>query len=477
MSTSQICWDAIVSSIESSQANRLSPDFEREKLLFYEMIMMNRQLLLFLLLGCLVTSMKGDTAEAYWPQWRGPSSNGTAPQADPPVRWSETENICWKIKLPGMGHSTPIIWADRIFLLAAIPFGEKREPVYTKVEGRHDNNPVNQKYRFVVMAISRKDGELIWQVTVREEYPHEGGHYTGSLVSNSPVTDGKHLYAFFGSRGLYCLDFEGNMVWQKDLGRMESRHAHGEGASAALHGEMLVVNWDHQKQSSLMAFNTRIGKQIWSVKRDEMTSWSTPLIVEHEGHPQVVVSATGAVRGYDLKDGSLIWECRGLSRNVVASPVAAEGMVYVANSYDWQALMAIRLDGAKGDITETTNVVWKLDRLTPYVPSPLLVGRTLFFMRHNQNILSMLDARTGKNISGPFRLGGIREVFASPVAAGGRVYITDRSGNTIVFRHHDKGLDFLGVNHLDDHFSASAAVVGKELYLRGEKHLYCIAEN
>ena len=279
-----------------------------------------------------------------------------------------------------------------------------------------------------------------------------------------------------GSRGLYCLDLKGKIVWQKDLGRMETRHAHGEGSSPALHGDTLVVNWDHQKQSRLMAFNTRIGKKIWEVQRDEMTSWSTPLIVEHGGKVQVVVSATGAVRGYDLKDGSVIWECRGLSRNVVASPVTENGVVFAANSYDWQAMLAIRLDGAKGDVTETDQVIWKLNRLTPYVPSPLLHDGTLIFLRHNQNILSMLDTKTGGNINGPYRLGGIREVFASPIAAGGHVYVADRSGNTIVMKQGKKSLDFVCVNRLEDKFNASPAAVGKELYLRGERFLYCIAE-
>lgn len=432
-------------------------------------------LLRLLVLFVWISAHAAADPDQHWHQWRGPLATGVSPTAKPPESWSEKTNVRWKKRLPGLGHSTPIIWGDRIFITSAVPFGPKRAPIYSRVEGAHDNFPVTQKHRFVVQSLARKDGRTIWEKTLWTGYPHEGGHFTGSLVSNSPITDGKQLYVFLGSRGLYALNFSGETIWRQNLGVMETRHAHGEGSSPALHGETLVINWDHQKQSHLMAFNTRIGKQLWKVKRDEMTSWSTPLIVEHEGKAQIVVSATGAIRGYDLKTGRVIWECKGLSRNVVASPVAAGGMVFAANSYDWQAMLAIDLRGAKGDITDSTNVVWKLSRLTPYVPSPLLYENTLFFLRHNQNILSQVDPKTGDNIAGPFRLGGIREVFASPVAADGRIYIADRSGNTIVFGYENRKLSFRSVNHLDDKFSASPALVGNELYLRGEKHLYCLA--
>ncbi len=417
-----------------------------------------------------------ESPNQFWPQWRGPLASGLAPTGNPPIQWSETNNIRWKIPLPGKGHSSPIIWKDRIFVTAAAPFGEQREPVYSKAPGAHDNFPVSQKHRFIVMAIARENGKILWQKTAHETIPHEGGHYTGSLASNSPVTDGINVYACFGSHGLYCFDFNGKPIWQKDFGKMHSRHAHGEGSSPALHGNTIVVNWDHEEQSFLTALDKHTGKQIWKVAREETTSWSSPLIVEHKGQVQVIVSATGKVRGYDLNSGKVIWECGGLSRNVVASPVAANGIVYAANSYDWQAMLAIRLEGAQGDITDTKQVIWKLNRLTPYVPSPLLYDDSLYFLRHNQNVLTHLDAKTGESRGGSYRLSGLREIFASPVAAANRIYISDRSGYTLVFGHGANPQP-LSMNHLDDSFSASAAIVDDEFYLRGEKHLYCIAEN
>ncbi len=414
-------------------------------------------------------------AGQYWPQWRGPLGSGVAPHANPPLEWSESKNIRWKLALPGTGHSTPIIWRDLLYITSAVPYGDSVDPKPSHAPGVHDYVAPTQRYKFVVIAINRTDGKIIWQRTLREELPHEGAHNTGSLASNSPVTDGEHLFAFFGSRGLYCMDMNGQVQWETDLGDMESLHAHGEGSSPALHGDTLIVNWDHEGQSFAVAFDKRTGEQRWKVQRNEASSWSTPLVVEHGAKAQVIISATNRLRSYDLATGDVIWECSGLSRNVVASPVAAHGMVYAGSSYDFQAMLAIRLDGAKGDITGTDHVVWTRDRLTPYVPSPLLYGETLYFLMHNQAVLSCLDSKTGQTLAGPFRLDGIRNVFASPVGAADCVYITDRSGTTLVLRH-GATREILAINRLDDSFSASAALVGSELYLRGQQNLYCIEE-
>ncbi len=411
-----------------------------------------------------------------WPQWRGPLANGVAPNADPPLSWSETNHVRWKLALPGKGHSTPIITGDRVYLTTAIPVGPAREPVYDHAPGTHDNVGVTHRHQFALLAVDRATGRVTWQKILREEFPHEGGHETGSLASNSPVTDGRRVYAFFGSHGLYCLDRDGTVVWSRDLGRMDTLHAHGEGSSPALQDGALVICWDHEGQSALYRFDAPTGRERWKVLRDEKTSWSTPLIVAQGGRTQVVVSATQKVRGYDFESGALLWECAGLSRNVVSSPVAGHGMVFAGNSYDWQAMLAIRLEGAKGEITGTDRVAWKLNRLTPYVSSPLLYGDTLYFLRHNQNILSRLDPITGQPRGEPLRLGDLRDfIFASPVGAAGRIYVTGRDGVTVVLRH-DRENAVIAVNKLDDVFSASPALAGRDLVLRGEKSLYCISE-
>lgn len=411
-----------------------------------------------------------------WPQWRGPLANGVSPNANPPIHWSETNNVRWKIALPAKGHSSPIVFGDSIYLLGAIPVGEAQKAVHDDAPGVHDSVPVTHRHQFIAFAVSRPDGGLSWKTTLREEWPHEGGHTTGSLASNSPVTDGENLYAFLGSRGLYCLDLKGALKWQKDLGRMKTLHAHGEGSSPVLYGNSLILCWDHEGDSFLYAFDKRSGKELWKVARDEKTSWSTPLVVEHAGKPQVIVSATKRVRGYDFATGTLIWECAGLTDNVVSSPVYSDGVVIAGNSYYQQAMLAIRLAGAKGDITATDRVAWKLNRMTPYVSSPLLYGDTLYFLRHNQNILSRLDPATGQPRGEPIRLEGINDfIFSSPVGAANHIYVTGRDGNTVVLRR-DRENSAVAVNHLDDSFNASAALASRELYLRGERFLYCIAE-
>ena len=419
--------------------------------------------------------VSGSRAQHNWPQWRGPQGTGVAPHADPPVRWSETQNIRWKIALPGRGHSTPIVWADRVFLTAAVPYGEALKPRYSGAPGAHDNLPITHRHEFVVLAVDRRDGNIIWQQTVNKELPHEGGHNTASLASHSAVTDGEHLFAFFGSRGLYCFDLDGQLEWKRDFGRMRTKHGHGEGSSPALHGEVLIVNWDHEGQSFVAALDKRTGAERWKLAREEVTSWASPIVVNHGGRPQVIISGTDRVRGYDLADGSVIWECGGLSANIVASPVAADGLVFAGSSYDKRALLAIRLDDARGDITGTDQVAWSRRRGTPYVPSPLLYDGGLYFLSHYQGVLTRVDATTGEDRPGSFRLGGIRNVYASPVAAADRVYITDQDGATLVITAGEKPR-VLALNQLDDTFSASAALVGREIFLRGQKYLYCIAE-
>ena len=413
-----------------------------------------------------------------WPAWRGPLANGVSPHADPPLKWSESSNVRWKLPLPGKGHSTPIVFADKVFVTAAVPVGEALPPVHDNAPGVHDSVPVTHRHQFVLYAINRADGKIAWQAKAREEFPHEGGHTTGSLASNSPVTDGNLVYAMFGSRGLYAYDFNGKLIWQKDLGRMHTLHSHGEGSSPVISGDDLIVVWDHEAagESYFYTFNKKTGEQRLKIARDEKTAWATPIVVEHQGVKQVVTSATKRIRSYNLKTGELIWEAGGLSQNVVSSPVAAFGMVFAGSSYDRQSMFGIRLDGAKGDITGTSNVAWQLSRSTPYVSSPLLYDDTLYFIRHNQNILSRMEPVSGKFRGEAIRLEGIRDfIFASPIGASGRIYIPARDGVTVVLSHDRTNVQ-LASNKLDDAFSASPAAVGKELYLRGEKFLYCIAE-
>ena len=404
---------------------------------------------------------------AQWGQWRGPLATGAAPKADPPVEWSETKNIRWKTKLPGLGHSSPVVWGSLVFVTTAEMTGAKKPFTGVTPDGAHNNmNPLFD-HQFAVMAIDRQTGAVVWRRTVATRQPHESTHESATWASNSPVTDGEHVLSFFGSNGLYCLDTGGRLLWSRDLGDMQVKHGHGEGASPLLHDETVVVNWDHEGASVIVALAKRTGEELWRQPRDEVTSWATPIVVTHDGQAQVVVSGTRRVRGYDLKTGAVIWEAGGLPGNIVASPVGADGMVLAAGSYEKQTLLAIRLTGAKGELTGTQQIAWQKSRSTPYVPSPLLYDGWLYYLRHYQGVLSRVNAKTGDEPSGPFRLGSVFNIYSSPVAAAGRIYVTDRNGKTLVMSN-DAEPKALTLNKLDDRFSASAALVGDAIFLRGE---------
>ncbi|MFP6854199.1 MAG: PQQ-binding-like beta-propeller repeat protein [Opitutales bacterium] len=409
-----------------------------------------------------------------WGQWRGPLATGTSPRGSPPIEWSEKKNVRWKTKIPGNGHASPIVWGNQVLVLSAIAHGDKL-PVAEQPPGAHNNDDPDRKVKFVVIALDRASGKTLWQTTVRDAQPHQSAHESGTWASASPITDGKRVYAFFGSNGLHCLSTQGKILWQKDFGEMEVKHGHGEGASPALHGNVLVVNWDHEGDSFLVALDAQTGKEKWRQPRDEVTSWATPIIIEVDGKHQAIVSGSTAIRGYDLMTGKVIWSCGGLSKNVVASPVAKDELLFAGSSYEKQAMVAIRLKGANGNLTSTDRVLWSRRQRTPYVPSLLLYRDHLYFLRHYQAILTRLEAKTGEEPSGPFRLPELLNLYASPVAAAGRIYLTDQQGVSLVLEAAAKP-KILGVNRLEESFNASAAIAGNELFLRGSKHLYCISE-
>jgi len=426
----------------------------------------------FLLLLCPFLTMGGQN----WTHWRGPRMNGNADGANAPVHWNEKTNVVWKTALVGKGHSTPVVWGDRIFVTSAADDGpEIEEPFRDKAPGSHNNLMVTHRQKFLVSAYDRESGKELWQQVVHRALPHEGGHESGTLASASPSVDATHLVAFFGSYGLHVLDHQGNLVWQKQLGLMQSKHGHGEGSSPVLHDDLIAVNWDHEGQSFVAAFEKDSGKEAWRRKRDEKTSWASPIVVNQDGRKLLIVSGTKRIRAYDLKTGDDVWECGGLSDNVVASPVADQGYVFLGSSYDFQSMLAIRMEGAKGDITGTDHVIWSRRRTTPYVPSPLLYRGHLYFLRHYQNVMSRVEMISGKDAGGPFRLSGLRGIYASPVAVDGRIYVTDRSGLTLVFSAEAEPT-LLASNQLDDSFSASLVLVDESIFLRGEKYLYRIAE-
>ncbi|MCX6347916.1 MAG: PQQ-binding-like beta-propeller repeat protein, partial [Candidatus Aureabacteria bacterium] len=347
-----------------------------------------------------------------WPAWRGPEANGVARNADPPVKWDEKTNVKWKVEIPGSGHASPIVWKDRVFVLTSIPSGEKsgsgdQKPAGAAIPGIPMKNPGGVR-KFEVLCLDRKDHSTVWRRTVAEKAPHAATHADGSWASGSPVTDGERLYAFFGSNGLYCLDMNGKPLWEKDLGQMKVRFNFGEGSSPVLCGDRLIVNWDHEAGSFIVAFDKKTGDPLWKSPREEATSWATPMVVDVGGKPQVITSATKAIRSYDPATGAVIWECGGMTQNVIPSPATGGGMAYMMSGYKGNALLCVDLSKAKGDITNSPAILWKHDRDTPYAPSPLLYDNMLYFLKSNIEELSCFDAKTGKPHFNAQKLEGLK---------------------------------------------------------------------
>ncbi|HEU4691130.1 MAG TPA: PQQ-binding-like beta-propeller repeat protein [Vicinamibacterales bacterium] len=410
--------------------------------------------------------------ERFWPQWRGPHATGVSRHATPPIEWSETKNVRWKVEIPGRGSSSPVVWGDHLFLLSAVPVGVDGPASH---QSRSTMQP-RDVHRFIVLAIDRRTGRVRWERIAQEERPRAPSMKDGTWASSSAITDGSRVFAFFESSGLYAYNMDGSLLWQKRFGNKQMFAEVGEsGSTPVLYGDRLVVVWDHQGESFIVALDARTGAELWRKSRDEVDSWATPLVVTHEGRAQVVTAAEKRLRSYDLATGDIVWESNGLTMNPIPSPVSEGGLLFAMSGFKGNRLSAIRLAEAKGDISGGKANAWTLDRDTPYVPSPLLYDGLLYFLKSNAGILSVFDANTGRPHYQAQRLNGIPEVYSSPVAAQGRVYITGRDGTTAVLRQGPR-FEMLARNTLDDGFDASAALVDGHIYLRGYRYLYDIAE-
>lgn len=427
-------------------------------------------LLLFLFVQLLPGQADYPEATGNWPKWRGPFETGVAPGGNPPITWGEGRNIRWKTDIPGTGNATPIVWEEQVILLSAVK---------TDVPARSGESNMNQQdadfiHKFQVISVDRNSGKIKWATTVREEAPFSQTHEYGSWASNSPVTDGEHIFAYFGSHGLYCLKMDGTLVWERDLGRMEKVMNFGEGSSPSLFREKLILLRDHEGPSSLLALDKSSGRTIWEVGRDEISSWATPLIVTFRGNPQVVTSATNKVRSYSIDEGELLWECTGMTRNVIPSPMYADGMVYLLSGYRGNSVMAIDLSKASGDLSGTDAIVWKYEMNTPYTPCGILMDGRIYFLKTNNGYLTCLDAKNGREYYSSARLEGISNIFTSPVAVRDRIYIVGTNGTTCVVQSGDS-FKILAQNNLEDEFYASPVISGDELLIRGVHSLYCIS--
>ena len=413
-------------------------------------------------------------SKSNWSQWRGPLATGAAEKGNPPVEFSETKNLKWKTPIPGKGHATPVVWKKNIIVQTAIPTAEMGDSTLKGEPSRMPGTSTNFVQDFKVILIDRETGKIKWEKTVAKEMPIEDTHKLGSWASNSPCTDGDFIYAYFGSRGIFCLDFEGNIIWQKDFGQILKVMNFGEGESPFLYKDRLFFQWDSEDQSFMVDLDKKTGEEVWRVDRDEKSSWATPFAVEVNGKVQVITSATNQVRSYDYNTGEILWTSSGLTRNVIPNPVFADGILYVMSGFRGNALQAIDIAKAKGDITGSDAILWTYNQDTPYTPCPLLMDGKLYFLRANNGELTCLDAKTGKMFYSKEKLEGIGTLYSSPSGVGERIYIA--AENICVVLKAGENFEIISSNELSDNFHASPVIVDNELILRGFESLYCFSE-
>lgn len=439
-----------------------------------------KRITIFLIVCCLMPVISSLQAAnvASWPTFRGPNNTGAIEHGNPPVKWSESENIKWKVEVPGQGLSSPVVWRNKIFFLTAVKSKEVKpaepEPSEEQGDRRRRNKKPTSVHKFDVVCMERSSGKLLWQTTVKEALPHEGHHGDASFASYSPVTDGKHVWANFGSRGLHCLDMDGNLKWSRDLVQQRIVAGFGEGSSPAIAGDAVLVVTDHEDQSYIFAFDKVSGEPLWKKQRDEPTGWATPIALEVNGKIQMITNGTNFVRAYDLKTGDVIWKCTGQTANAIPTPVAGLGKVFCTSGFRGAALYAIN-PTKTGDVSNTDAVCWKVTEATPYVPSPVMVKDKIYVCSGNNAEISCYQAEDGKANFVKHKLEGVKGIYASPVGVSDRIYFAGRNGVTAVLKVSETP-EVLATNTLDDKIDATPAIVGDELYIKGSQYLYCIAK-
>ena len=431
------------------------------------------------LFAVLLTALPVSSAPAAdnWPQFRGPAA-GVSEGNDLPESWGPTKNVVWKIDVPGRGWSSPVVWGDKIFLTSVVSDGKFEEVKKGLYFGGERNKPSADPHHWMVWCFDFRTGQKLWEKEAHKGPPASTVHVKNTYASETPVTDGERLYAYFGNVGLFCYDLDGKELWSQKWGSFKTRFGWGTAASPALHkGRLFVVN-DNEEKSFLVALDAKTGKQLWRVERDEKSNWATPFVWENEQRTELVTSGTNRVRSYDL-DGKLLWELGGMSSITIPTPFARHGLLYVCSGYvldKKKPLLAIR-PGAEGDITPEGDVgnkyvAWHLKSAAPYNPTPLVYGDYLYVL-YDTGMLSCYDARTGKAQYEKERLGG--PFTASPWAYGGKVFCLSEDGDTHVIEAGPK-FNQLGKNSLDEMCMATPAALRGSLLVRTLTKLYRIKD-
>lgn len=414
-----------------------------------------------------------------WPQWRGPDGSGISNEKNLPSEWSPSKNIKWKTAIDGRAHSSPIVWGNKVFLTTAI----EGEPVPGAKAVKHvlegdkefihpDSIGADRKHTFKVICLDRETGKIIWQANAWEGTPYDNRHRKSSYAASTPATDGKLVYAFFGTEGLYAYDFKGKLAWKAQLGNLATVGM-GTGTSPILFNNLVILQCDEDngQASFIVALDKTTGKEVWKTPRKVQVSWSTPLLVRGPNRAELIASGTEAVIAYDPATGKELWRHKGLESNAIPSPVANNEMVYLVAGYPAKLALAIRL-GQTGDLTGSANVPWKYTKGTAYVPSPILYGDYLY-LTTDRGILTCIDAKTGEVKYEGGRIPIPATFTASPVAFEGKILMTSEDGDTFIVKSGPKH-EILGTNSIGEPVYASPAIADGRIFIRGEKNLYCI---
>lgn len=410
-----------------------------------------------------------------WPQFRGPASQGISSEANLPSLWTPEKNIAWKTELPGTGHSSPVIWGKRVFLTTSIegPADPQVKPPKHSINGEDFVHPQwaggGRKVTLKLLALDATSGRILWDRTVYDAPIADYRHQANTYASPTPVTDGKYVVASFGGEGIYCYDLDGNRVWSTQLGPF-NQIGMGAGTSPALHEDLVFLQWDvkdNGEGSFLVALNKRTGKEVWRVPRKIRSTWSTPVIARGGNRDELIASGAENVVAYDPRTGRELWAVEGVESNAVPSPVVGHGIVIASAGSEAKRAIAIRL-GEKPE----QRIAWTYNKGTAYVPSPILYGDYVYLVT-DRGLLTCLDARTGELRYEGRRVPVPARFMASPVAFDGKIFLTSDEGETFVIR---AGPDYevLGTNKLGEGVHASPAISGGAIYIRGDKHLFCI---
>lgn len=416
---------------------------------------------------------------ANWPQWRGPDGSGISNEKNLPAEWSPGKNIKWKTPIAGRGHSSPIVWDKYIFVTTAVegePVSGAKAAKHT-IEGKEwvhpDSVGADRQHTFKVVALDRDSGKILWETVAWEGTPYDNRHRKSSYAASTPATDGKMVYAFFGTEGLYAYDYKGKLAWKAQLGNLATLGM-GTAASPILYENLVIVQCDEDngEASFIVALDKKTGKEAWRTPRTKIqVSWSTPLLVRTPKRAELIASGTEFVISYDPATGKELWRHKGLESNAIPSPVANSEMVYVVAGYPAKIAMAIKLGGS-GDLTGTPNVPWKYAKGTAYVPSPILYGDYLY-LTTDRGILTAIDAKTGEVKYEGGRIPIPATFTASPVAFEGKILMTSEDGDTFIVKAGPKH-EILGTNSIGEAVYASPAIADGHIYIRGEKNLYSI---